>query len=164
MVSRSGAEAAERKCGWPGQSKSRSGASSARRVHGEATKEVTLDRLQTGNVLSTMVGAAEAVKPNPLSASDDEACTVSDDGLSPVRGNSGAVSLCSVTAWGVSHECRLVISKPFEDIEFGFFPGFHKTVVGFGPSFPLPWFESAWSVGDSMLDNDIKNCFVAAHA
>ena len=34
--------------------------------------------------------------------SDDESGAISDDGLSPIRGNSGAVSLCSVRDGGVT--------------------------------------------------------------
>ena len=41
-------------------------------------------------------------------ASADEAYAVSDDGLSPVRGNSGAVSLCAVRDGGVSHLRQLI--------------------------------------------------------
>ena len=40
--------------------------------------------------------------------SNDESCAVSDDVLSPVRGNSGEVSLCAVQDGGVSHLTQLI--------------------------------------------------------
>ncbi len=46
--------------------------------------------------------------------SDDESGAISDDGLSPIRGNSGAVSLCSVRDGGVSHLTQL--SEPLVSV------------------------------------------------
>ena len=55
-----------------------------------------------------------------------------------------------IRRFGPTHEWHLLFPNAFQHIAFGFMPGLHEAVVGFGPAFFTARFIAVRSIRDSM--------------
>lgn len=61
---------------------------------------------------------------------------------------------------GWADEWHLDFANMPEHFTFDFVPGFHQSVVVFGPAFGLAWFKPVWPIADSMLGNDMEQVLI----